>query len=712
MNRILAVGTLALLLVVAVLYAVKTTRSALLTSDTCAATAAGEHDHAIMGNSELVVEDDEDAFVTCRCSSLVALGRVQECGTLLTSRGAPVPEVLQVAAALLEAYDGVDGQLASRAAQAAVRLAPQPPHALVERAIALSVPFDGRFWEEQAKRSAALSLSIAHITLASDPHFALKVIGASPGGAQHETWRMVKARILAHLGDEAGGLSHLEESVTSGTPRAVAEADFALSQGEAMRSTPRGHTALLTAWAQRAALDPLKAAGVANSLAQYYAAKGDDLALKTLMRECDADNVDVRRDVAQIDRSIAMGEFDISTDIDGALLVSPDPEGPVDAAYVEYRVHAGERVRIMRHAGDHPVRCVVRDSDGNVRAAAHLWPTAARQDVMLNAEAAWTRPEVGALPTRDADGVRRLVVVVVDSGDWRLVNFGYATRQLPMLEALHRVSLVGILNSDPPSTVTAMARLIAPSSAADTPMQLERLGQQLQAATAQPKNLLREINLFTQTQRRTLIDVVAEKKHVMNMLFGHGAIQAGEAGLTGPAGREPIAQRTVRHLTEDDDLSLPLLQENNSYRAQFEAAAAQFDDLVGYVSAKKADLYLYRYDPTDILAHEFLSKWSSAGKIERKSLFFDSYRYLDRRLRDVSAAMDADDVLMVISDHGTKNSANHDKMSLLMMYQKSVDGGHVASPQLRHLPSWIVRILCLDEPWGFPVPDVVSRCGE
>ncbi|HEY1097285.1 MAG TPA: alkaline phosphatase family protein [Myxococcota bacterium] len=136
---------------------------------------------------------------------------------------------------------------------------------------------------------------------------------------------------------------------------------------------------------------------------------------------------------------------------------------------------------------------------------------------------------------------------------------------------------------------------------------------------------------------------------------------------------------------------------------QLEQAAGQLDDLVAAIAAHRADLYLYRYDPTDMLAHNYLPAWNGNGTIARRSPFFSAYDYLDRRLSDVVAAMDADDVLLLLSDHGTQNSANHDRRAVYVAAGVGVVPHRVDGISIEHVPSYLAALLCVQDPWKLPI---------
>ncbi len=716
-----AVVVLGGLLAVAVWHAVVTSTSALTTSDTCAATAAAEHERAAAADASRLVADDRETFATCACTSLVALGRVATCATLLAELDVDVPPVASVALALLE-HHHAQPAMARAAAYAAIRSTTTPPDELVDRAVQLSSTFDETFWAEQAQRSPELALAVARAANAADhARFGLQVLGPSPTGAElHDAWRVLKGRLLASLADEAAALQHLEDSVATGTPRPEAEADFALAQIEAMRATARGNDALARAWVGRKELPRDLASSVASALAQYYNVSQQYAALARLTAECVAEGFPARFNMAQVQSMLPenkhrLGEISVTADIDGVLLASPDDELPLDTEYQEIVINSGVPVQVKRSVADHPVRFVLRDIDGQIRGATQTWLVPDKtQDLVIKSGSPWPTPPAYLRNERPGDGTRRVVVLVVDSGDWRYLTWGFAAQQLPTLEGLKKAAITGVMTSDPPSTVAAMVKLTEPSPRApDTPLLLQRLGKQLQAALSLPVDPWRESRLLSQAVQPSLIDVVTHEKRVLNMLFGHGTIRAGDTGLTGPQGVEHLELHTSRPLRDDEDVNKGLSPDEKSletYREQLEGAAAQFDDLIRLVAAKQADLYLYRYDPTDMLAHNYLSSWSRKGDMPRESSFFDGYRYLDRRLNELTGVIDGDDLLLVVSDHGTQNSANHDTRSLLLLFGSGVSVGRVDGVKIDDLPSWLSGFLCVDEPWKYPVPNTIPGC--
>ena len=88
------------------------------------------------------------------------------------------------------------------------------------------------------------------------------------------------------------------------------------------------------------------------------------------------------------------------------------------------------------------------------------------------------------------------------------------------------------------------------------------------------------------------------------------------------------------------------------------------------------------------------------GQDDGARLLFDVYRYLDARLGGVHAALDADDLLVVMSDHGIRTAMEHDKPALFILTGPGVPVARLkGSPPLRGVPRALAQLLGVETPW-------------
>ena len=546
-----------------------------------------------------------------------------------------------------------------------------------------------------------------------DGPFALEITAEPPPGSADDgdvdAWLWARALTLWEFGTEADALAHYNYSIQHGLPVARAEAAYAIGSASSMKASSRANAAFARAWDGRQQLTVLEQSMLAQRFIQLLMVEGNYDRLGAVVATCNREGIKVAISRLQVSSLLSSnkgrtGIIEIVPDIDGSLLVSPDGAAPVDLPYEAFSVKAGMVVKVVRSVADHPVRTVLIDSSARVRAMSQVWLVPDRTQTLnvTAGEAANTGDRVRASRLA-ADGTRRVVVVVVDSGDWRYVQFGIAAGLLPVFGQLRGEGPHAVMISDPPSTSASMLRLMEPSPLPkDTPMRLRRLGAQFQAAVGLSQNPLESLRAVSQTVRPTLIDVLGKDYRIVNLLNGHGEIRAGQKGIVGRGGVQLFENQDRRELVPSDGLDAGFVAESSVYRDQFKMAAQQFDLLESLIATKTANLYLYRYDPTDILAHNHLPSWSNNGPIKAHSLFFDGYTYLDRRLRGIIERIDEDDVLLIISDHGTQNTANHDVRSLFLASGPGLKPTTIEGFSISVLPAYLAILFGVDAPWGDP----------
>jgi hypothetical protein len=128
--------------------------------------------------------------------------------------------------------------------------------------------------------------------------------------------------------------------------------------------------------------------------------------------------------------------------------------------------------------------------------------------------------------------------------------------------------------------------------------------------------------------------------------------------------------------------------------------AAELDAARDLAREGGLDLLLLRVEPLDILTHAHFAEAVRGGQDDGERLLFEVYRYLDARLAEVDAALDADDVLVVMSDHGIRTAMEHSPQAIFVAVGGGIGPGRAAgSPDLRGVPRVLADLLGVATGW-------------
>ena len=398
------------------------------------------------------------------------------------------------------------------------------------------------------------------------------------------------------------------------------------------------------------------------------------------------------------------------------LAISLDSGVPVDASFENHAV-VGRTVAIERTLGESPVRWVVRDPDDQVVASGATWPepgTVREVDVIRREPSPSAGWSLG--PGQSADGRRRVVLLVLDGADWRLIRYLEACGNLPVLSALAAGGQRGVLLSDPPFTAAALHAMVHPEETGISfPGLLYQLGQEVAALNfvgRNPMGFLEAVipgadDLFESLGRGDLA--------VANLLRSSGAIQAGRhAQLTGPQGRvrEVSGYRGARALTEEELAYIPgFAGDVEKDRPLLEEIAADFDTLLSLIAEGEVDLAALRVAALDILSHTHYGPLTTSSQDDGDRTLLRIYSYIDLRLAALTAALDADDVLVVMSDHGIRNSLEHDPNCLFVAIGPGVETGRIdGRPELSGTGRMLADLFGVETDW--PATGMESWVGQ
>jgi hypothetical protein len=88
------------------------------------------------------------------------------------------------------------------------------------------------------------------------------------------------------------------------------------------------------------------------------------------------------------------------------------------------------------------------------------------------------------------------------------------------------------------------------------------------------------------------------------------------------------------------------------------------------------------------------------GQDDGGALLYRTYRYIDRRLGALSGALDEDDILVVMSDHGIRTPMEHDRRALFVAAGRGIEPGRIpGSPPIREVSGWIADMLGVETGW-------------
>lgn len=407
----------------------------------------------------------------------------------------------------------------------------------------------------------------------------------------------------------------------------------------------------------------------------------------------------------------------------GSIALSPGAAAASDADY-ETRVLTAGTAEFGRSRGPWPERWIARDASGRVRASGRVWPRpgAVREvAIELAPPASASRHEVGPPAGERAgpDGRRRVLAVVLDCADWRLTEYLRQRGELPVFEHLREIGWRAVLRSDPPLTAAAMEKLVWPERGRPVTVLswVHQLGLELAGLEAVGRNpmaflepaLPRGANLF---------EVIGSGPHrAANMLFSHGMIDGGtHAQIVGPRSQRQPARRSraSRALAPVEQRRYPALLRDPRARPQVESVAADFDAAVEVARAKEVDFLFLRIEALDLLTHAYFAALVENAQDDGDAILLEVYRYIDARLGQVWNALDRDDVLVVLSDHGIRTSMQHAEDAIFVAAGGGLPHGRTAGmPDLAGVPRLLTDYLGVETSWPdhgiAPVPAALAR---
>jgi hypothetical protein len=394
---------------------------------------------------------------------------------------------------------------------------------------------------------------------------------------------------------------------------------------------------------------------------------------------------------------------------DGALWITRENAAP-DADYDSFAIAHGAPVLIERRAAVAPQRWVLRARDGRV-AASGTAQVRGGEKREIAVRAAATPAGVGepepALARSAGDGRRRVALVLLDCGDWAISQYLRARGDLPVFDALVRSGYHAVLESDPPLTAAALESLVWPERRAGASIAgtFYRFGVELAGLESVGSNPFEALSWVLPETQDLFAAVGAGERSAANLLLAHGGIRAGRHGeVTGPHGvtRRLALGRTQRELDARERERFPgLAQARDPIDVHYvQTIAAEFDATEQLLRGGVVDLIAVRIEPLDILTHAHFAEAVRDGQDDGHGLLFDVYRYADARIGALHAFLDADDVLIVMSDHGIRTAMEHDRPALFVATGAGVPAGRAPGhPSLRGVSRVLADLMGIATAW-------------
>jgi hypothetical protein len=316
-------------------------------------------------------------------------------------------------------------------------------------------------------------------------------------------------------------------------------------------------------------------------------------------------------------------------------------------------------------------------------------------------------PHTAVLARGPADGRRRVAVLLLDCGDWRIAQYLRARGELPVLDALLAGGWRAVLDSDPPLTAAALEALVWPGREPEPSFVglVHRFGVELAGLSSIGDNPFDALAWLLPEQTDLFEAAGAGERVAANLLFAHGGLRAGRHGeLTGPRGarRRVELGASARDLDAAERERFPGLAAASPERdaVHVRTIAAELDAAVDLVTAGEIDLLMLRVEPLDLLTHALFAEAVRPGQDDGRGLLFEVYRYLDARIGEVSRALDGDDVLIVMSDHGIRTAMEHSRDAMFVAHGGGIAPGRAPGrPSLRGVPRALADLLALDTDW-------------
>jgi hypothetical protein len=711
--------------------------------EACEAVAAGDWAAALATSERLDPGHPDDRLgVECRCIALMAQGRGGDCIELI---GAPLraagddwtpPPVLAVP---LAEHWRTQGHL-TPAAELLARAGeewPQDPSLIsaellirreVEGEDAVLADLEARL-ARQRDHATNLRVRLAHARRhRNEPDKALAVLGQQPPPADspaRDGWYEARVRALAQKADIPGiqGVCRSWEAAGGNPARVLAYYGATLSES-GLHDPAISITELLARGiaAGEAIDDETLHEYLYHRLVAHLVVDGQHeraLALYDQGRErfelegLSRDSITLSQLQVELSdgrRPLEQGvlSFEVQAPLPGArLLVSPGTEAALDAPFVALNLEEDRRGTVERAMSTAPERWVYQDAQGHTRASGTAWAFPGSTATVRVVPGEPQRPRDFELVRAPADGRERLFVVVVDCMDWNMASYLRARGELPVFGMLMEQGWRAVLDSNPPFTSTAMDFLVHPAQGhkASVLGMVHDIGGELVDMVPSGKNPFAPLYWLMRDEASLFETIGAGSHSVANLLFSHGVTDMGRHGeVLGPHGAvgEPLSFPAFRPLSADEKAQHPgLATAPTPYFGQLvQESAAMFDAAERVAERREIEALVMRIVPMDRMSHARFMAATASGQDDAQDFLFHFYRYVDARVGALWSALDQDDTIVLMSDHGIRTAMEHDRPAIFLVHGPGVPQGRAeGNPHLRGASRVFAALLGIDTGW-------------
>ena len=185
-----------------------------------------------------------------------------------------------------------------------------------------------------------------------------------------------------------------------------------------------------------------------------------------------------------------------------SLWVSAAEEHLADSTYEQYPIRTGEPVALRRTLGSHPVSWVWKNQSGDTCGSDSIWPLAGRETSHGIERGPCTVAQEYSVETRSGDSKTRVITVILDSADWRILRLLQVRGELPFLSYTEERGTSGTIKSKPAFTAAALRNILFPQSRGESTMVgfAFHLGGEIEAMNFIGKNPLSFLDLFRPEQ--------------------------------------------------------------------------------------------------------------------------------------------------------------------------------------------------------------------
>jgi hypothetical protein len=263
-----------------------------------------------------------------------------------------------------------------------------------------------------------------------------------------------------------------------------------------------------------------------------------------------------------------------------------------------------------------------------------------------------------------------------------------------------------VLDSDPPLTAAALETLVWPERRGGESFVglVHQIGVEVAGLASVGRNPFGALAWLLPEGDDLFSAIGSDRYRAANLLFSHGGIQAGHhAVITGPHGeRRTLAIATsARDLTNAERERWPGLATRAERDAvHLRSIAAELDTAREIARAGEIDFLALRVEALDILTHSHFANVTRSAQDDGDGLLYEVYRYIDSRLGDVYGALDADDVLIAMSDHGIRTAMEHSREALFVAVGSDIPQGRASgSPDLRGVAAVVADLMRVPTSW-------------